>query len=623
MSEPASTDLFRQEAEDLLVQLEHALLDLETRPNDGEVVATVFRALHTIKGSASVFGLDALAAFTHQIESVFNRVRAGEIHASSTLIAATLSAKDHIRAMIGGDETIDAGQQVLAALTAAITPVPPGGGTVRGPVRSLRIRFVLPEDGYAIGSDPAALIAQLLALGSGEVVGPPPLPLAETAEADYRRDWEVRLTTGCSLAEIEDVFLFIRDTTELQIEPVAPPKSAKPVESVIRIESGRIDGLIDQVGELVIAESRLRQLVARRDDPDLAQVAEEIEQLTAGLRDTALGIRMVPISSLFARFRRPVHDLARELDKTVALATLGEETELDKAMVESLYDPLLHLVRNAVDHGIEDGSARHAAGKAEQGVVTLSAGHVGAEVLIAVSDDGGGLDRQAILAKAWSIGILPPEADPPDAELYSLVFRPGFSTARSVSSISGRGVGLDVVKTQVESLRGLIDVASQPGRGTTITLRLPLTLAIIDGLLVRVADQRYVIPMAVVEECVAMDPADPKPDSNFLTLREQLIPFLRLREAFGFDGPPPAKEMVVIANVADRRIGLVVDRLLGDHQTVVKSLGRLHREVRCISGATILGDGRIALILDVLSLIALRQTQEESARAVREGRDVD
>ncbi len=286
----------------------------------------------------------------------------------------------------------------------------------------------------------------------------------------------------------------------------------------------------------MIAEARLRELCRARDDPEVTQVAEEIERLTAGLRMTTTSIRMIPIGSLFGRFRRVVRDLARALDKSVRLVTEGEDTELDRTVVESLHDPLVHLIRNAIDHGIEPPAARRAAGKPADGVTTLTASHDGAGVAIMVADDGRGLDRAGILARARDRGLVGADAEPSEAELFQLVFAPGFSTAARLSSVSGRGVGMDVVKTAVEALRGTIELTSPPGRGSAVTLRLPLTLAIIDGLLVRVGDQRYVVPLATVEECVELGLAPGA--SQVVLLHDRLITVLRLAELFGPHGPP-------------------------------------------------------------------------------------
>jgi two-component system chemotaxis sensor kinase CheA len=367
---------------------------------------------------------------------------------------------------------------------------------------------------------------------------------------------------------------------------------------------------MDRVGELVIAQARLTQIASAGGGTK--GVAEEIERLTSALRDAMMGIRMVPIGSLFGRFRRLVHDLSRDVGKEIDLTTAGEETELDKTMIERLADPIVHVIRNGVDHGIEDAETRIAAGKPPAGHFSLVARHAGAEVLIIMSDDGRGLDARRIRAKAEENGLIAPDAVLSDAELYQLIFQPGFSTANEVSALSGRGVGLDVVKRTIEGMRGSIDVATQPGQGTEITLRLPLTLAIIEGLLVRVADARYAIPLTAVEECVELSEADATRSKgrSFLNIRGELVPFLRLRELFDEPGEPDAHQKVVIVAAADTRVGLVVDQIIGSHQTVIKSLSKLHADVPNFSGATILGDGAVALILDVPHLIALGQARE-------------
>jgi two-component system chemotaxis sensor kinase CheA len=374
---------------------------------------------------------------------------------------------------------------------------------------------------------------------------------------------------------------------------------------------------MDRVGELVIAQSRLRQIAQASHDPTLRTIAEEIERLAAELRGATMGIRMIPIGQLFGRFRRVVHDLARELGKSVRLTTAGEETELDKTVIESLADPLMHLIRNAIDHGLEDAADRRAAGKPEAGTIALAARHSGAQVLISISDDGRGMNRERIRAKAVEAGLLPETGEVSDAELFGAIFAPGFSTAAQVTEVSGRGVGMDVVKRTVESLRGFIEVSSTPGAGSCITLRLPLTLAIIDGLLVRVGEGRYVIPLSSVEECVELAEGETGGTEarSFLNIRDELVPFLRLREMFAAETPPDPYQKVVIVASGEQRVGLVVDQIIGDHQTVIKSLSRLHADVASFSGATILGDGSVALILDVVNLIAAGRALEQRLKA--------
>jgi two-component system chemotaxis sensor kinase CheA len=306
-----------------------------------------------------------------------------------------------------------------------------------------------------------------------------------------------------------------------------------------------------------------------------------------------------------------VHDLAVELGKEIILTTSGEETELDKTVIERLNDPLVHLIRNSIDHGLESPDQRTASGKSAQGHIHLSARHTGDKVLISITDDGKGLDRARIRARAEENGLIAPGADMSDSELFQVIFQPGFSTAQAVTNLSGRGVGMDVVKRTLDALRGSIDIASTTGKGTEITLRLPLTLAIIDGLLVRIGQGRYVIPLSAVEECVELPPAEEHRvnGSNFLNIRGDLVPFLRLREMFNATTPPDKYQKVVVVSANDMRVGLVVDQVIGDHQTVIKGLSKLHKGVGTFSGATILGDGTVALILEIANLVARGQRE--------------
>ena len=662
-------DIFRQEAEELFAQLETALLDLETTPDNRDLIATAFRALHTIKGSGAMFGFDALARFTHHVESAFDRVRSGEVKISSELIGVTLAARDHMRLLMEQPESVppEFGAAILDELNRALAePAPvaapvPRSAAAPGPqareaapaaATGYRVRFTLPANALLTGTNPLALLQEMLELGEGRVrCDTSALPPLDGCDPErLHLSWEVELVTGQPESVVEDVFLFVRDETDLTITPLTAPSepaplpvgaaapavvkasppaaavaalqpaeapsgggssasAAKPAsEGVVKVNADRIDSLMNQVGELVIAQSRLKQIVHSGEDLSLLTlraITEDIERLVAELRDTTMGIRMVPIGSLFSRFRRVVRDISRDLGKEVQLVTLGEDTELDKTVVEALSDPLVHLIRNAVDHGVESAAERLAAGKPAEGKVQLTAAHFGGQVLITVSDDGKGLDRERIRAKAEERGLLVPGAEVAESDLFELIFHPGFSTAGTVTSVSGRGVGMDVVKRTIDGLRGTIEIASRPGQGSCMTLRLPLTLAIIDGLLVRVGEGRYIVPLSVVDEIVELDEADngQSETNNLLFIRDELVPFLRLRDLFGIRGAVPPYEKVVIVSAGERRIGLVVDYLLGDHQTVIKSLSRVHADVKCFSGATILGDGRVALILDIVHLI--------------------
>jgi two-component system chemotaxis sensor kinase CheA len=506
-----------------------------------------------------------------------------------------------------------------------------------------RIRFRLPRDAMATGTDPLLLLDEMRGLGpmALKVITDAVPALEDIDPACCYLHWDVTLRTAQSREAIEQVFIFVLDDMELAIEPLpvsaaataaeAPPArseaavtavehktvpAGKQVET-LRVPAQRLDELMDRVGQLVIAQSRLRQIAAASQDVSVKSVAEEIERLSLELRDTTMGVRMLPIGQLFGRFRRMVHDLARDLGKQIELVTVGEETELDKTVIERLNDPLIHLIRNAIDHGLEDPKGRAEAGKPLQGRITLSAMHSGAEVLVSIADDGRGLDRGRIQARAEEHGLLPVAAKLSDSELFQVIFQPGFSTAREVTNLSGRGVGMDVVKRTIDALRGKIDVSSAAGSGSKITLRLPLTLAIIDGLLVRVGEGRYVIPLSAVEECVELTTEEDARSRgrSFLNIRGDLVPFIRLRELFNAPTPADRYQKVVVVSSGDLRVGLVVDQVIGDHQTVIKSLSKLHADVEIFSGATILGDGAVSLILDIGHLVETGRQFEANLKA--------
>ncbi len=660
------TETFRQEARELLDQLEAGLLDLEQDPSNQDLINSAFRALHTIKGSGAMFGFTAVAEFVHEFETAFDRVRKGQSQANAALIQVALDAKDHIHVLIEDPDTrAEGGDEILANLRAIVegtaddtAPAPTAPAKAKtapaaAEIKTWRLVFHLPGDALIYGTNPELLLEELAQIGPIEIVAlTDRIPdLAVLDPETPHIGWQVDIEAVDPTEAVDDVFLFLRDNMELTLtpltdiapvaEPVAKPKKAEAVAPAatpapvakqtkpasasksrpaekpennaaatsLRVPAERLDELMDRVGELVIAQARLSQIAAQSADSGLKTIAEELERLSSGLRDTTMGIRMVPIGSLFSRFRRLIHDLSNELGKPIEFITAGEETELDKTMIERLADPLVHLIRNSVDHGLESEEKRRAAGKSAKGTVRLSAVYSGAEVAISVSDDGNGLDAARIRAKAEENGIIAPDAKLTDQELNHLIFAPGFSTAKEVTSLSGRGVGMDVVKRTIDGLRGTIDVSTNPGQGTTMTLRLPLTLAIIDGMLVRVGNGRYTIPLAAVEECVEL------PDGieahakgrNFLDIRGSLVPYLRLREVFGTTAPSELHQKVVIVSSGEGRVGLVVDQILGNNQTVIKQLTKLHSNVKSFSGATILGDGTVALILDTAHLVSAGQ----------------
>ncbi|EHS51671.1 CheA signal transduction histidine kinase [Rhizobium sp. PDO1-076] len=663
--------VFRTEAAELFEQIESGLLDLLHDLSDQDQIDAVFRGLHTLKGSGAMFGFEALAAFTHHCESAFDRVRKGEVQATSELIAAVLEAQDHMKALVekpNGDHD-DMSQKLLAKLHAAVggknghaatarpavvvpASTPSAAAAAKAASTNWVIKFRLPDNAMANGTNPLGLLDELRELGECTItVDASTIPgLAEIDPTTLYLGWTITLETEQPRSAIEDVFIFVMDDMQLEIteikaaaatepapkqaepdlvvEPVAEKKQAatntgpadaksnKSAENV-RVPAERLDELMDRVGELVIAQSRLSQLANISANIQLRSVSEDVERLSGELRDTMMVLRMVPVGSLFGRFRRLVHDLARETGKTIELETEGETTEVDKTVIERLADPLVHLVRNSCDHGLEPPEERRAAGKSPQGRILLSARQQAGEVIITIKDDGRGINRDRVRAKAEASGLIQPNAALSDQELLQLIFQPGFSTAQEVTNLSGRGVGMDVVKRTIDTLRGTINVVSHPGEGSEVSLSIPLTLAIIDGLLVRVGNGRYVIPLSAVEECLELSVEDDMRSRgrSFISLRDSLVPYLRLRELFRTGSKPDPFQKVVVISTGSERVGLVVDQIIGDHQTVIKAMSKLHHDVATFSGATILGDGDVALILDVGHLVLEGQKQEAHLRA--------
>ena len=693
-------EVFREEAAELLTSLESALLELEESPQDEELVAQVFRAMHTIKGSGAMFGFDEVAEFTHEVETVFDLVRKGELPVTGELVSQSLAARDYIRSLFEeeGNGTVDRarGEALMRSFRdiaesarqgdefsgkqEAVETAASSESSMHGEA-TYRIRLRLTEDISASGTRPESLLRELADLGSCRVVAQPEaVPLLDQIVPEHCYvHWDVVLTTSRGVNAIKDVFIFVEDDAEIKIDVIdeadhidADPsykrigeilvergdigqeeldtilrkekpigeklvdlnvvtrakvqaalneqemvrearsqRQVKETASSVRVPADRLDDLVNRVGELVTVQARLSQAAANRDDSELLAIAEEVERLTAELRDTSLNMRMLPIGTTFSKFKRLVRDLSHELGKKIELKTTGAETEIDKTVIEKLNDPLVHLIRNSLDHGIESPEVRRSLGKPETGTVLLAAAHSGDSVEIVIRDDGKGLDREAILAKGVERGLIHSESQLSDSEVFNLIFAPGFSTAKQVTGISGRGVGMDVVKRAIDALRGSIVIDSQPGIGSTITIRIPLTLAIVESLLVSIGQDTYALPLSIVEECVELSRADIARAHNrhLINVRDQIVPYVPLRQEFEVASGPPELQQVVIASVNGTKVGFVVDQVIGQHQSVIKSLGRMYRDVKGISGATILGDGSVALILDINHL-AYRAEQE-------------
>lgn len=689
---------FFAESRELLEDMEASLLRVREEDEPAETINAIFRAAHTIKGSAGLFGLDQVVAFTHVVESVLDEVREGRIAVDEPMVALLLACGDHIGALVDAVESdadqvdpalVQRGEPLLLRLRAHLEPV--SGAVVTAPEPSFErlaatahdadlwhISLRFGRDVLRNGMDPLSFIRFLGTLG--QVVGIVTLadalpPAAEMDPESCYLGFEIAFRSQADKAAIEGVFDFVLDDCTLRIVPphsrigdyidlikampeesarlgemlvrcgtvtahelqaaldaqaqatpapligtvlveqgrVSPPvveaalekqkrvKEAKTQESQsIRVDADKLDHLINLVGELIIASAGASLISRKTRNSELQECHSVLSGLVEEVRDSALQLRMVKIGATFSRFQRVVHDVSRELGKDIGLVVNGEDTELDKTVVEKIGDPLTHLVRNAIDHGIDSPELRAARGKPARGTVMLNAFHDSGSIVIEVSDDGGGLDRERILAKAVERGLVEAGRTPSDAEIYGLIFEPGFSTAEKVTNLSGRGVGMDVVKRNIVALRGSVGIASTPGEGTTVTVRLPLTLAIINGFQIGVGRAVFVVPLDMVDECVEFST---ETGHDYTDLRGQVLPFIRLRELFDIDGPRSARPNIVVVKHAGQKFGLVVDTLLGEAQTVIKPLSKMFGQVRGISGSSILGSGEVALILDVPALM--------------------
>ena len=650
MTTDAALPTFVAESRELLREMEAALLVCEHGEATAEAVNAIFRAAHTIKGSSGLFGLDAIVSFTHVVEGVLDRVRSHKLTCDTRLAAVLLDCCDHMRhqvdAVAAGGDALSA-PHLMAAGTTLIEQLRVASGDVAGTVgepRAVaaatanaatnagqhlwRISVQFLTDVLRNGMDPLSFIRYLTTLGTITSIRTDETRLPATGDFDAEScylGFEIDLLTAADRDRIEGAFEFVREDCKLEVTaPVVQRESAaveplrdtgaRATRSVegkgaenrsIRVDGDKLDRLIDLIGELVTAGATTNIEARKAGLSSLNEATLRMARLVEEVRDQALQLRMVPVGPTFNRFQRIVRDVAREIGKQIRLEITGADTELDKNLIESIADPLTHLVRNAIDHGIETGEVRRGHGKPAEGVVRLNAYHESGSVVIEVADDGSGLRRERIVAKAIERGLIEDGASLSDSQVYALIFEPGFSTADQITNLSGRGVGMDVVKRNVAALRGTIELDSKEGAGTTVRIRMPLTLAIIDGFLVGVGRASFVIPLELVEECVELDEQEHAEDSghHYVNLRGTVLPFIRLRELFEVDGMAGRRESIVVIRCAGRRFGIVVDELLGELQTVIKPLSRLFSRVRGVGGSTILGTGQLALILDIPNLL--------------------
>ncbi len=670
-------EVFIAEAHEHLADLEDALLELENDPLNKELIARAFRAMHTIKGSGAMFGYTELSRFAHDAETAFDLVRKGHLDIDFSLLSLFLSVKDHILQLLAtkhpSREVILASDHLVAQIKRLTA-----GALGRNDSQEKQrfdattgellywIRYMPTPETYLTGPDPAVIAEQLGRLGSlrEEFHGKPYPSLDLFDPHGIYGHWDFLLLTLESEELIQKTFAFSKpeeetivrllgkslkvDADELltildeagRIEPdsvllhiheylsesVSQPHAegvskkqsgstaSMDVAKSLRVDSDRLDGLVNMVGELVILQSRIAQLCRKREeasdegDVELAGVSEDLERLSDKMRNSALRLRMIPIGSTFGAFRRLVRDLCAQFGKSVDLVLEGAETELDKIVIDRLKDPLMHILRNSLDHGIESVKIRKAGGKPETGTVLLKASHAGGEVILRIQDDGRGIDPRLILAKAKEKHLITPDAELEENDILNLIFEPGFSTKDEVTDISGRGVGMDVVKRGIEELRGRIEIASIPGQGTIFTIHLPLTLAIIDGLGVEIGNENYIVPLAHVESCQErfFSTAEERSSVNMIesfNYMGTMTPCLSLRKALGVPAEQSDYERIILVNVDGVRVGLAVDVIIGRQQTVIKSLSDLYKNIDLVSGTTINGDGGISLILDVPALI--------------------
>ena len=707
---------FFAEADDLLNSMEAALLRLDDGDQDMETINEIFRAAHTIKGSAGLFGLDDIVSFTHTVENVLDRARDGKIVITSDLLSIFLPCRDHISVLVenakyqraNDAECLAQGKALLDSLSPWLDAAPQAANasaeakshlassSVTGAESShdawhISVRFG--PDLLRNGMDPLSILRFLRTLGDITHIATIADHLPEFNNYDPEQlylGFEITLVSSASQQQIEDAFMFVRDESDIKI---IPPRSnveayvnlikslpenpqrlgeilvkshaisfqeldaalttqkqqakatgavgmlgdilveaqAVPVEIVnaaldkqkkinekknsgenrfIRVDAERLDILINLIGELVVNRQRVDLLSSKMGNPTLIEAVTAMGNFTEAIRDAALTLRMVPIGDTFQKFRRVVRDTAKSIGKEIELEIEGAETELDRSMVEKLNDPLMHIVRNAMDHGIEAIAVRQSRNKPDAGTIKLTARHDAGNIVIGIHDDGGGLDVERIRKKAIANGLIEEGMHLTRQELFQLIFHPGLSTAEQVTNLSGRGVGMDVVKRNIEELQGGIEIESEVGIGTSFSIRLPLTLAIIDGFHVTAGKIDFIVPQNTILECVDLNSLSHVQGQHCVNLRGDQVPYIRLREIFALQASDHGREKIVVVQFGEKRAGIVVDELHGEIQTVVKPMGPIFQALKGIGGSSLLGTGAVALILDIQQLIGFAINRE-------------
>ncbi len=672
---------FYVEAAEHLQHMEAALLQLENAPRDTELLNTIFRGAHSIKGASTTFGIDEVGRFTHVLENLLERLRDGVVDTTSELIELLLTSVDIIDALVAnardGSPMPDNMEQVLSELRrvnglSSSEPSTKQAQTADEHIAAqnrYKVSLQPSRDFFRFGQDPLLLLRELFETGSvtNIQVDDSNLPALTDIEPEQcYLSWTLEIVTDKPEQTLHDAFMFLDAGSKYSVEPIqatalavteaptsltaatpvastpapqTPPTQAEVSEKrtgndrrtapavaskvgseneTVRVDRQRLDELINQIGELVIGASMVEQEILSIAGGRGLESMSGLGKIVRDLQEMSLGLRMVPIAATFQKMNRVIRDVAKKVGKQINFVTSGDDTELDKSVVDQISDPLVHMVRNAADHGIETPEERVAAGKPAEGVVSLRAYQQGGNIYIELVDDGKGLDRKRILAKAIERGLISSDANISDAEICNMIFQPGFSTAKEVTDVSGRGVGMDVVRRNVESLQGSVSVKSVEGKGSTMTVRLPLTLAILDGLLVRLSDEVFVIPLLSVIESISVRAKEIHQIvgvGEVISLRGEIVPLLRLHDLLNIRPRDEGDEhgLLVIVEDQGRRLALRVDDLIGQQQVVIKNLETNFRKVPGVSGATILGDGHVALILDIFGLSTLTTDAVQAA----------
>jgi len=694
---------FLLESADHVASMESSLLQLRSAPDDIELLNSIFRSAHSIKGGAGSFGMTQLTHFTHALENLLDRLRSAEMHATDEVINVLLQSIDTLHGLLEAEpdaemppEAVDLEKRIAALTPSDESPSPKEAEAAPAPreeqeLHLYTVDFKPDRELFSSGTNPLVLMRNLASLGTVSCchLHTEELPaLADLDPAQCYLSWTMELASACPQAELREVFEFVEHLAEIHIHrteavQAAPPPPAAvqiaspepapaptpvpvqesrkkptsvpvPVQSAaptpkaekktpsggdassIRVATEKVDRLIDLVGELVIANVMTAQMVKDFEPGSLPRLREAVaamERSTRELHERVMSVRMLPVGTLFQRYTRTVYDIAQATGKQIRLEIKGEETEIDKSMLDLLGDPLTHLIRNAADHGIELPEVRLAAGKPVEGLIRLKAYHRSGRIVIEASDDGAGINIFRVRAKAIERGLIAADTQLSDEQIQMLIFEPGFSTQEAVSNLSGRGVGMDVVKRNVEQMHGTVSLASQPGCGSTVTIELPLTLAILEGLLVRVVDRTLVLPLLSVVETVPLRPIDivrVAEQGEVVVIRGESVPLLRMSRFLGLPQESAEAEeagaettlrrLAVIVMSGQKKIGLVVDELLGQQQVVGKSLRRNLHQIDGLMGATILGDGCVAPIVDVASIGTLNLfSLQASGKATPQG----